>query len=130
MVAGVAAMAISHRKKLLVDFGTMSTSQVREVIWHATDDYGSAGFDPYSGRGKTNLQKAMLSVGRGDANNDGIVNVSDAVYIINYVFGGGAAPQPDALVGDANCTGTVNVTDASYIIAFVFSGGPAPLICY
>ncbi|MBD3218191.1 MAG: hypothetical protein GF310_07935, partial [candidate division Zixibacteria bacterium] len=28
----------------------------------------------------------------GDANGDGAVNVSDAVWVINYVFIGGAAP--------------------------------------
>ena len=28
----------------------------------------------------------------GDANSDGTVNVSDAVYIINYVFVGGPVP--------------------------------------
>jgi hypothetical protein len=30
----------------------------------------------------------------GDANSDGMLNVSDAVYIINYVFIGGNPPDP------------------------------------
>jgi Dockerin type I domain len=61
----------------------------------------------------------------GDANSDWLVNVSDAVYIINYVFVGGNAPEPPAS-GDANCDGTCNVSDAVWIINYVFVGGNAP----
>ena len=62
----------------------------------------------------------------GDSNNDGAINVSDAVYIINYVFSGGNPPVPDVPAGDANCDDSVNVSDAVFIISHVFSGGPAP----
>lgn len=61
----------------------------------------------------------------GDANNTGSINISDAVYVINYIFGGGSAPNPICL-GDANGTGNVNISDAVYIISFIFGGGPAP----
>ncbi|HDS00742.1 MAG TPA: hypothetical protein ENO22_06140 [candidate division Zixibacteria bacterium] len=61
----------------------------------------------------------------GDANGDGSINVSDAVYIINYVFIGGAAPEPMAS-GEVNCDGNVNVSDAVWIINYVFIGGNAP----
>jgi len=64
----------------------------------------------------------------GDANNDGAVNVSDAVWIINYVFVGGEPPIPYE-AGDANCDGTVNVSDAVWIINYVFVGGPQPCEC-
>ena len=65
----------------------------------------------------------------GDANYDGLVNVSDAVYLINYVFTGGMAPQPLLEAGDANCDNKVNVSDAVYIINYVFSGGNTPGDC-
>ncbi|NIS18246.1 MAG: hypothetical protein GWN00_40335, partial [Aliifodinibius sp.] len=59
------------------------------------------------------------------ANADQAVNVSDAVYIVNYVFIGGNAPDPlDA--GDGNCDSTVNVSDAVWIINYVFIGGNPP----
>jgi hypothetical protein len=64
----------------------------------------------------------------GDANGDETVNVSDAVYIINYVFVSGPLPVPLAC-GDANSDGTVNVSDAVYIINYVFVGGGAPEDC-
>ena len=61
----------------------------------------------------------------GDANSDGLVNVSDAVFLINYVFSGGFDPLPyDS--GDPNCDQNVNVSDAVYLINFVFSGGLIP----
>ncbi len=61
----------------------------------------------------------------GDANGSGAVNISDAVYLIAYIFSGGSAPEP-LLAGDANCSGSVNISDAVYLIAYIFSGGPAP----
>lgn len=64
----------------------------------------------------------------GDANSDDDVNVSDAVYIINYVFIGGTAPDPMASA-EVNCDGSVNVSDAVYIINYVFIGGNAPCDC-
>ncbi|MBD3218834.1 MAG: S8 family serine peptidase [candidate division Zixibacteria bacterium] len=65
----------------------------------------------------------------GDANNDGSVNVSDAVTVINYVFIGGSQPQPVLACGDANSDGTVNVSDAVWVINYVFIGGTAPGDC-
>ena len=62
----------------------------------------------------------------GDANGDGSANVGDAVSLINYVFKGGAAPDP-LCVGDANGDGSTNVGDAVYLIAYVFQGGAPPV---
>ncbi len=61
----------------------------------------------------------------GDVNDDMAVNVSDAVFVINYVFIGGEAPAP-LESGDTNCDTAVNVSDAVWIINYVFIGGKAP----
>jgi len=61
----------------------------------------------------------------GDANGDTQANVADAVFLINYVFKGGAAPDP-LEAGDANCDGFANVADAVYMINYVFKGGAKP----
>ncbi len=61
----------------------------------------------------------------GDANGDESLNVGDAVHLINYVFKGGPAPDPEE-AGDPNCDGSINVGDAVYMINFVFKGGPVP----
>ncbi len=61
----------------------------------------------------------------GDANADGNVNVTDAVWIINYVFLGGDPPDPMG-AGDTNCDAFVNVSDAVYLINYVFIFGNDP----
>jgi hypothetical protein len=68
-----------------------------------------------------------VSASCGDADSNGIVNISDAVYLISYIFGGGPAPNP-LQVGDVDCNNIVNISDAVYLIAYIFGGGPAP--CY
>ncbi len=63
----------------------------------------------------------------GDGNGDGQVNVGDAVFLINYVFKGGAAPDP-VCSGNSNGDVDTNIGDAVYLIAYVFNGGPEPII--
>jgi len=61
----------------------------------------------------------------GDANGDGVINSADVVYLINYLFKGGPAPDPlDA--GDVNCDGEINSADVVYLIDYLFKGGPPP----
>jgi hypothetical protein len=61
----------------------------------------------------------------GDANNDGGVDISDAVFLIQYIFAGGPAPNPLCL-GDANGDGAVDISDCVYLIQYIFAGGSAP----
>ncbi|MFH2056413.1 MAG: dockerin type I repeat-containing protein, partial [bacterium] len=68
----------------------------------------------------------------GDANGDDVVNITDAVYIIQYVFvPGSPAPRPWSICsGDANGDCVTNITDAVYIIQYVFvPGSPVPITC-
>ena len=69
------------------------------------------------------VTKLLSSVcgAKGDRN----VNISDAVSLISYIFGGGPAANP-LEAGDANCDGNVNISDAVYLIQYIFGGGPAP----
>jgi hypothetical protein len=71
---------------------------------------------------------------RGDADDDctfGCITVSDASYLVTYLFGGGPAPVCcDEANADGDCTfGCITVSDASYLVTFLFGGGPAPLPC-
>jgi hypothetical protein len=61
----------------------------------------------------------------GDVNDDMQINVSDAVYIINYVFIGGEPPVIQDS-GDTNCDQNTNVSDAVWIINHIFIGGNPP----
>jgi hypothetical protein len=61
----------------------------------------------------------------GDANGDGQINVSDVVFLINYLFIGGPAPKPLS-AGDPNGDCKVNTGDVVYLINYLFAGGAVP----
>lgn len=61
----------------------------------------------------------------GDADCNEIVNISDAVYLIEYIFGGGPAPDP-LESGEVDCNALVNISDAVYLVQYIFGGGPEP----
>ncbi len=61
----------------------------------------------------------------GDANADGLANVGDGVFLISYIFKGGA-PPPIINTADANGDCFINVADAVYLINYIFRFGPPP----
>ncbi|HEQ99299.1 MAG TPA: hypothetical protein ENO22_08180 [candidate division Zixibacteria bacterium] len=61
----------------------------------------------------------------GDTNSDSALNISDAVWVMNYVFTSGAPPDPTG-VGDCNCDAACNISDAIVIINYVFTDGYLP----
>ncbi len=63
----------------------------------------------------------------GDVNTDGIINVSDAVFIINYVFTPGSPEPHPVCSADANGDSQINVSDAVHLINYIFSNGPPPV---
>lgn len=61
----------------------------------------------------------------GDCNGDFYINVGDAVFLINFVFKGGPAPNP-SVPGNPNCDDFMNIGDAVYMINHIFKSGPEP----
>lgn len=62
---------------------------------------------------------------RGDANVSGAVDLADAIFILNRLFGDAADPLcPDA--ADPNDDGDVNVSDAVFVLGWLFSTGATP----
>lgn len=62
----------------------------------------------------------------GDVNNNGAITSADIIYLVNFVFKGGATPIPCTASGDVNCNGAVTSADIIYLVNFVFKGGAAP----
>jgi hypothetical protein len=60
----------------------------------------------------------------GDANGDGLVDVSDVFYLINYLFAGGTSPHGCA---DVNGIGGIDIADVFYLINYLFASGPPPV---
>jgi len=72
-----------------------------------------------------NYEVRTLGFMPGDANLNGTIDISDAVFLLNAVFRGGEQPQVEA-TADANCDGAVNIADAVRLVNYIFRGGAAP----
>jgi hypothetical protein len=71
------------------------------------------------------LEKTFI---RGDANQDGEVNITDPIEILVYLFNGGAAPECQDMA-DASDDGMVDIGDPIIILGALFQGTaniPAP----
>jgi hypothetical protein len=71
------------------------------------------------------LKVKVLNFIRGDCNASGGISLGDVVYLVNYLFKGGPAPQPPA-AGDANASGDITLSDVVYLVNYIFKGGPPP----
>ncbi len=131
---GVLVRLVLHAYDSIPEFMTDSTAQLL-ISDQATNTnfsdpsgeligYCEGGYNPQTVSFQ-NGSVTILGFTFGDANGDKEVNVADAVYLINYVFKGGPAPDPIE-AGDANCDGQVNVGDAVYLITYIFHAGPPP----
>lgn len=63
---------------------------------------------------------------RGDTNDDGLLDVSDAVYTLAALFIPGAPPSSCADAADVNDDGLADVSDAVYLLASLFIPGAPP----
>lgn len=53
------------------------------------------------------------------------VNLSDVVFLANYLFKSGPAPNP-LKCGDVDCNGSTEVSDVIYLAYYILKGGPDP----
>jgi hypothetical protein len=56
----------------------------------------------------------------------GFVVAADIIYLVNFVFKGGASPCPIEAAGNVNCDAGVNAADIIYLVNLVFKSGPGP----
>lgn len=61
---------------------------------------------------------------RGDVNNDVVVNLSDPVFILNYLFNFGPLSCEDA--ADGNDDGNVDLADPVYLLTYLFASAQPP----
>ncbi len=61
----------------------------------------------------------------GDASHDGVIDISDVIYLIDYLYKSGPAPVP---LECANVSGDeiVDISDAVYLLNYLFKHGPTP----
>ncbi|UCB52474.1 MAG: dockerin type I repeat-containing protein [Candidatus Zixiibacteriota bacterium] len=61
----------------------------------------------------------------GDANSDGAIDLGDVVFLINYLFRGGTAPDPLRL-GDPTADCLVDVGDVIFLLNYLYRDGLPP----
>lgn len=107
--------------------GNISLPPLFRAAW--TGDFSLLPGSPCIGSGKDATDMGAFAFGgsgviflRGDANQTGQVDISDAIATLNYLFfGGEASPCLDAL--DSDDSGRVDMTDAIFTLRFLFQGG-------
>lgn len=67
----------------------------------------------------------VLYGSRGDANGNGIIDMADVLYLLNYLFRHGPAPVPID-IADTNCNHDIDFGDVGVIINYLFKGGVRP----
>jgi hypothetical protein len=116
--------------------GPSGPEKVGDAVYNSKffchDNYGFAHFAEYWNMVTYNLygdpslvREGISQFTCGDCNGDGTVDVGDVVYLVNYLYKNGAAPNP-VEAGDANCDGIVDVGDVVYLVNYLYRGGSEP----
>lgn len=131
IVSGVASLILARDPQIPVKSDTSEYS-IYGVLRGSALPVGSPIPNIYTGYGRVDAYRAILSIARGDANNSGTVSVGDVSYLVDYLYERTVPPPwPDSLLGDANCTGNITIGDISILIDHLFiSGDPLPLPCF
>lgn len=61
----------------------------------------------------------------GDVTGDQVVDLADVIFLINYLYRFGPAPDPPER-GDVTQDGELTIADVIYLINYLYKGGPAP----
>jgi len=122
LAGGVAALVIEKNP----DWTPM---QVREAIMMTAsraaspdNTYGWGIIDAWAAMNYQTTPDFM----RGDANFSDFIDIDDVVFLIDYIFQGGPAPNPVEEAGDANADADVDIDDITFLLDYIFNAGPAP----
>jgi len=85
-----------------------------------TPDTGG-GDPPYKDMGADEYLPVFV---RADANADGVIDISDPVSVLDYLFGTATNTCDDAV--DSNDDGGLDVGDVVWTLSYLFAGGPWP----
>ncbi|MGB2990576.1 MAG: C25 family cysteine peptidase [Candidatus Zixiibacteriota bacterium] len=116
--------------------GPSGPERVGDAVYNSKffchDNYGFAHFAEYWNMVTYNLygdpslvREGISQFICGDCNDDGTIDVGDVVYLVNYLYKNGTAPDP-VEAGDANGDETVDVGDVVYLINYLYKAGPTP----
>jgi len=132
--------------------GTITLAQTKtgeEINWQVVSTGGTEGSDTYfildgtvgqTASGEAVFTGLNLNSGfwqkflgdpccilPGDAGDDGLLNILDVTYLINYLYKSGPTP-PCMPQADADGSGSINLLDITRIIGYLYKSG-APPVC-
>ncbi|MDH4035067.1 MAG: hypothetical protein OEV80_14855, partial [candidate division Zixibacteria bacterium] len=66
-----------------------------------------------------------------DFDPDDIIDISDLVYLVDYMFTGGPAPPcpNEADIDGSGGDPPIDISDLVYLVDYMFTGGPEPPAC-
>ncbi len=75
------------------------------------------------------LVNKWAGFGRGDVNNDGVINLADITYLASYVIDDATNPGPIPFMhlGDVNNDGNIDAADVDALVTFYFECGACPV---
>ncbi|UCD93435.1 MAG: choice-of-anchor J domain-containing protein [Candidatus Zixiibacteriota bacterium] len=62
----------------------------------------------------------------GDADNDGVINILDVTFIVNYLYKDGPAPDHEEAC-DADGNDIINILDVTHLVNYLYKDGPEPI---
>ncbi|HVP06971.1 MAG TPA: MXAN_6640 family putative metalloprotease [Candidatus Acidoferrum sp.] len=71
-------------------------------------------------------RNAVTVVQRGDLDFNGVKDIADLSYIVDFLFSGGMSPKPVLESGNFDCVGSVDIGDLTGLTDFLFNSGPPP----
>ena len=103
-----------------LDFTASDGTEYRDTELRVTDIVlSNAKGKNYASEVNVSIQATFDTV-LGDVNGDGLVNIADAIGLVNYILGK-AAFEVDELAADANEDGILNITDAIAIVNLILT---------
>lgn len=70
---------------------------------------------------------------RGNVDNDtgDLIDISDLVYLVDFMFNGGPAPvcEDEADIDGSGGPSPIDIADLVYLVDYMFNEGPEPVAC-
>ena len=129
VVSGIAALILSYDDTLGVDavYDILRNSAENSLDWGTITPP-----DNEYGYGRVDTYRAILSIARGDMNNNGVKDLSDITKLVDYVYLEGAPAFPDERMGNCNCSpdGVIDLADIMKLVDHVYESKAPLLPCF
>jgi hypothetical protein len=124
-IASVSKDGVAWTEAGRLTFATPPEDLLIGAVGIGQEPIGNTAFEPLRGRLCFEASSHPVPFRRGDADGDGSLDISDAVFTLLHLFIGGQ--QPSCLkAADQDNNGQVEITDAVGILGFLFKGEAAP----